>query len=380
MPRSLRLTRTLLHGARVHLAVGCDELDQLYLCILDNPQEDADAFLTVPVTTSRVRDLEQGLLDIRSAFQLPEVREWYQIRKAADERRWVLQPGTEPTDTRLPAADLMLPELTEVSPGKSEITDELVTRNKAIVHLRLSPPESRAGLRIDASHLAQGLTAFQNLVRQAYRRTLQEADTERRTVRAADWTLELFALSQGKVHLHSKSDADLFGYVAIAKALEKIDDLTEHAADPEMALEVMRQNRGHLVDACKRFLRFVAQPDSFFSYEWVSPASTQVHGRAVSSSQAEKLLQVLVAQQDLAVEQVTARGVFFRANARSGVWAFHDESGEDLDGRSASDVSLGGVVLERQRYELACLEKVEQSGDGELTTTLELTGLRELQV
>jgi hypothetical protein len=72
--------------------------------------------------------------------------------------------------------------------------------------------------------------------------------------------------------------------------------------------------------------------------------------------------------------------VFVRANVESGTWAVRDDAGRHQRGRIAagSDVSLSGVVLDTQRYELECISRIEETGDGGLTSGLELTVLRTL--
>jgi hypothetical protein len=179
--------------------------------------------------------------------------------------------------------------------------------------------------------------------------------------------------------MHSKLDADMFGEVELVQALEKVDELTADIQDPERASQTAKENSGHLVGAYKRFLHFIAETGSTVQYNWSSPNRGAQH-REISVPQASILYERLQAQRELAEERATLRGVFVRANVESGTWAVRDDAGRHQRGRIAagSDVSLSGVVLDTQRYELECISRIEETGDGGLTSGLELTVLRPL--
>jgi len=381
MARAVRFARTLVYCDGVQVAVARDELGQLYLSMLVQRTEEGDTYLSVPITVDRLRLLQSGGLDLREALEKPEVQEWFTMGVSGEEGSQVMNPVAAVADKWLPEPGLFLTEFVEEADRLAGVVEESTKKGKAIVHLRLSPPEAAERLQIGVHHLSQALATYQELVKHAYLQALQELTATTQDENADRYLLEVFAFSQGSftVHMHSKLDADMFGEVELVQALEKVDELTEDVQDTERALQTAKENSGHLVAAYKRFLHFIAETGSTVEYNWSSPSRGARH-REISVSQASILYERLQSQRELAEERVTLRGVFVRANVESGTWAVRDDAGRHRTGRIAagSDVSLSGVVLDTQRYELECIERIEETGDGGLTSGLELKVLRPL--
>ena len=192
-----------------------------------------------------------------------------------------------------------------------------------------------------------------------------------------------FGFSPGSftVHLQSREDPDLVGFVGLSRALEMIDFLTESIDEPEAELSIIRENRGHLVDAYRRLLKFMVDTNSGLGYQWSAPDRTFSSTRRISRGCAERLHDLIAEQRDLTAEEVTLWGGFTYVNVESGLWTLRDDEGIRHSGRSASgsQVTLTGVIVDTQRFEVDCIERVDETGIGEVRTTLELRGVEPLK-
>ena len=384
MRRSVRLVRTLIYYDGPQVIVASDEVGQLYLGLLVQAPDGGDAYLLTPVSADRLYQLETGVLDIRGALTIPEVKEYYTAALTGDTEvkdRLPLTPVDHPPEKWLPEPGLRVSDFVE----PNAVTQEVTARGKAVLHLRISPPESHIAAQIGVTNLATCLSLFQNLVGQAYRKVLRDVGSDTRELISdeSNWMMDVSGFSHGSftIHLQSRAEPDLLGYVGLSRALDRVDALTEGIDAPEAGLSTMRQNRGHLVAAYRRLLKFLVDSESALGYQWSAPDRTFSSTRAISRDSAERLYSLIVAQKDLTVEEVTLRGVFIHVNVESGLWTLRDDEGISHHGRSASDLqgALSGLIVDTQRYEVDCIERVEETGVGEIRTSLELKGIEPLE-
>ena len=113
MARSVRLSRTLIYYDGPQVIVAGDEAGQLYLGLLVEELNGAEAYLLTPVSADRLYQLETGVLDIRGALTSPEVKEYYTAALTGDTEvkghlplspvghppeRWLPEPGLRVSD------------------------------------------------------------------------------------------------------------------------------------------------------------------------------------------------------------------------------------------------------------------------------------------
>ncbi len=360
--------------------MASDEVRQLYLGLLVEAPGGKDAFLLTPISSERLHQLETGVFDVRSALETPEVNEYYLAAlqdNTSEGNRLPVSPAGVPPEEWLPDPDLRVSDFME----PDAVMHEVATRGKAVVHLWMTPPETHSAPQIGVTNLTTGLSLFQNLVCHAYRRVLRDVNHATRKVIAdkANWTMDVFGFSSGSftIHMQSRLDPDLLGFVGLSRALVRVDSLTERIDEPEASISIVRENRGHFVDAYRRLLKFMIESESGLGYQWSAPDRLYLSTRKISRSSAERLYSLIIEQQDLMVEEVTIIGVFIHVNVESGLWTLRDDEGIPHHGglASGSRVTLSGVVVDIQRYQLDCIERVEETGAGELRTILELRGV-----
>lgn len=369
MARPLKHTRTLVYFDGPQLVVAVDPVGTKYLCMLTEQLEEWDEFVCAPISDLRLTEFEQGELDLLRIFENPEMGELYvgSVEHSADEPWFVAEVVAEIPEHWYPQEGFFLKPREDIKSA----TIEAKERGKAVIHLALTPPETREALQIEVQHLASALQIFQNLVRHAYSRALRQLSRTTRDLLSdkSNYQMEVFGFSRGSftVNMQSKVPADdLLGSVNIEKALRFVDDAIAASNDPEdsqRAIRFLRDNTGHFLTAYRSLLKFVVENDSPLKYEWSTPGSSTDKRSAMSVDVATGLYEILTSQESLTTELVTLIGVVTAVSVDNNSWTLHSEE-DDLkySGKIApgSPVQLRGITVETERYRFECEERLQE--------------------
>ena len=277
--------------------------------------------------------------------------------------------------------------LHEVLEGTTTVVTEATERQRAVVYFSLNPPEGVEKGTINADRLAKALESFQNMVRHAYKKVIASLSQSvpGLTTNAEERAIPLKSLDLLIIHLdcyfNRRLPPDLFGFSNLSRALKKVDELTGHLESPEATLEVVKQNRGHLVSAYKNFLKFISENNTPITYSWAEPFADVTAPKRITPEVASTLYDLLVSQTNLGTEQLVLTGTFIMANIRNGAWALKTTENREYYGQllEGEKVSLSGIVLDTQRYRIVCEEHItETSSSGRQSTKLLLRELRPL--
>lgn len=370
MARPLKHTQTLVYFDGPQLIVATDPVGTKYLCMLTEQLEERDEFVCAPISDLRLTEFEQGRLDLLRIFENPEMGELYvgSFEHSADEPSFVVELVPEIPGYWYPQEGFFLKQ----RENTESATIEARERGKAVIHLALTPPETREALQIEVQHLASALQIFQNLVRHAYSRAIRQLSRATRDLLSdkSNYQMEVFGFSRGSftVNMQSKVPADdLLGSVNIEKALRFVDDAIAAANDPEdsqRALRFLRENTGHFLTAYRSLLEFVVENDSPLKYEWSTPGSSMDKRSAMSVEVATGLYEILISQKHLTTELVTLVGVVEAVDAGNRAWTLHSEEDDiKYKGKVAPDssISLDGITIRTQRYRFECEERLQES-------------------
>lgn len=343
-----------------------DAVGTQYLCLLAEIGEEDDKFVCAPVSPSRLADFERGQVDLVDLLRDPQLPALYTGVSPHGEASFVIsaEEAGEIPDEWFPDPGFFLDPF-EVD---SYSYEEALGRNKAVVHLSFNPPEARDAHKIEVGHLVDGLGIFQRFVRHAFSKSVSRLSqaTQRLVKESESAGMEVYAFSPGsfKVHLQSKSSADIVGYVDIEKALSLIDTvIAADASDIETLSSLLRENKGHFISAYKSLLEFIIQNDSPIRYEWAAPDHPRPVQREISTGSAAYLYDVLTAYAELAVESVEFVGYVTKADAKRGMWTVQSQDGEEeYNGTIAegSPASLSGITIETELYRFSCQELLEE--------------------
>jgi len=343
-----------------------DEVDTLYLCVLAELGEEADKYLCVPVSNGRLARVVGGQLDLREVFETPESGEVFEGTAHNGDLRQLetrpLPPGAIPQQW-LPDPGFFV----DVEPALDvEIVEQARTRDRAVIHYTLTPPESAEEPKIAVTHLSQAITRFQKVVEWAYRKAMPDTDAGfAEEIRLPEnYQLEVFAFSPGSftVHMQTVARADLVGFSHVARALDILDAVNHEAQEVEKAVELVARYGGHFATQYKNWLRFIIDNDIPVAYEWSMPTRHYSTRTDVRPREAKPLYQALVRRKDIGQEVKKLVGVLTKVDANSGTWRLRDDQGRERTGHweTSSDVTLAGLVIKSKTYEFICEERLEE--------------------
>jgi len=361
--RVLDHLQTVLYYDVPQVFIAGDQLGTRYVCMLVEEGNEVDKYLCVPASAHRLNSLFSGELDLRSLYESPETDELYVVNTSPDglsamsvtaldlndvSQDWFPDPGLFIGIERLP--DI-------------QVIEEALRRQRAIIHCKLSPPESRDEPKITAEHLGQAVRLFQRLVKHAYRKALKGLDDASRQLLSEprNYELEIFAFSPGSFTLHMQSavPADLLGYVQISKALEIIDSISERIDYPDEAVDIVAAFGGHFATAYKDLLRFITETETSIEYEWSIPERRASNRYRISTAQAAPLYKEMIKRVEIEVEEIRLVGRLTKVDKKLRTWRLVSED-DQKEYSGSSEVDLSGLVIQTQRYEFLCDARLEE--------------------
>lgn len=386
MSRTTNILTVLLQTDYPEIVLARDVVGTDYLCSFVSREEEGDRFVAVAISASRLGSFRAGKIDLRDVLLEPEDGErWTGIfRRIEGLPCVVLDRADDVPLTWIPEPGFLLSDfLGEVD--EDAILQDALQRQAAVVVYELQPPPSRGGVgRIDADLLADAITSFQAVVRHSYRNLRAALPLSRRAEIEADGaTLQTFAFSTGsfRVHFESKRGTDLFGASQLHAAMRKVDELVGLVNEPpEVAIEGLRQHKGHLLSSLRRLLKLVAEEQAPIVYRWADPSMTSVSGTSISTPAAEALGALLDSRKELTTEEVEFSGVFIRIELDRATWTMLDDEGVTRRGElhESAENLLAAASVEPKRYAVACDERLEETGAGKIVPKLYMRSLRAL--
>lgn len=372
MKRLLQQQELLLYYDGIQLFLGRDQLDTIYICVLEEYSNDGDLYLCIPISHARLNSFYNEDIDLRSIYSQPEIDEFFTVRFDDPSRNsFKLCPINkhEIPDEWLPESGFYFSKDSETDHKEEEIVSKSQQKNRAIIYLSLNPPEARSEPKINANNLAEALNLYQTLVKRAYYRAKRglnmREDIQELIDKENQYKLEAYATSPGSftIHLQAQVPGDLLGYTDIAKALQRIDLITESLDDPQKALIVMKENKGHLASSYLRLLEYIIQNEAPISYKWSIPEFNKPVSLSIPRNQAIRAYELLTKVEELGMETVELLGRLTKVDLRRRSWSLvTEEKKRTYNGviSKNSDVTLRGVVMETMIYRFICEERIEE--------------------
>lgn len=379
--RLLDYQETLVFYDGPQLFIAKDQLGAAHICLLVKQEEEADTYLCVPASHTRIHALVEGTIDLREVFSSPEVPELSTIVS----KRGVLigLPATPIVQEQIPPKWFPEPGFILAIPAIPDIQliKEAAARKRAVIHCSLNPPEASEESKITAEHLAQAVKLVQRVVMHAYKRAIRGVVVSTKELtQPVNYELEVFAFSPGSFTLHMQSStlADLIGNVPISRAFKIMDSITDLVDDPEKALPKVAEIGGHFASAYKDLLYFITDNNTSLQYEWTMPELPSTIKRRISTSAAKPLYDALTARVDIGREEKRLVGKLTKVDEKLKTWRL-TSSKEPGEYQGSSEVDLAGLIIETQAYEFICEERLEEErGTGREITKLYLKSFRSL--
>ena len=374
--KTIRHTMTLFYYDGPQVFEARDAIGGHYLAVMIEPENSEARYLVAGIEPERLRQFRAGLLDLRMLLTERVIEEWFiAVAPGGLNEPLALQPAPGIlADCRfLPEPGFVLHD----RPTEELALREARARNNLVLEIAADPPEAAEEHRIRVGTLVGLLGHVQLMVKHAYGAALRELSPDNR--RAIDKTdahlMDVVipaAAGSFRVVMEAAKTPDMLGQSELARALQRLDVLFEHAGNPQAALATVKSHRGHLAGAYLRLLRFLLQHKTGLRYSWAEPGFKESKNRSVAEAEVGPLVDVLSGVSNLGAESVTLVGAFEKANRGTGAWGLLT-----ADGVCSGRVKEGGPSLEGLRiggnYKFSCIEEIEEvEGTGREQRTLYL--------
>ncbi len=373
---TIRHTATLFYYDGPQVFEARDEIGGHYVAVMVEPQGGLDRYLVAGIAPERLRQFRAGLLDLRSLLTERAVADWFLALAPAGLNvppELQMADGSLADSPFLPDAGFVLHDRV----AEDLALREARARNNLVLELAVEPPEAVEEHRIRVGTLVGLLNHVQMLVKHAYGAALRDLalSTRRAIDRSNAHLLDVVIPATGgsfRVVLEAAKSPDLLGQNELARALERVDALFDKVANPELAADVLRANRGHLAGAYLRLLRFLIQHKTGLRYSWAGPTFATQRNRSISEGEAAPLVSLLSGVSNLSSESVYLEGTLEEADVTKRTWRI-----ATADGKYSGEVKQGGPSLEGLKlgdaYKFSCIEEIEaQEGAGREQRTLYL--------
>ena len=346
--------RTLIFYDDPHVFEARDAIGGHYIAVLGV----SDDYLVAGVAPERLRAFCDGEADLRSLVLESDAESRYLAPELPPNGVLAISRFDGDLEGYLPAPGLVLDDLPSAD---LEAGDDLR------LELRLDVPGHG---RIDTGLFTELIQQIQTLAKHALA-GIEPNTTWRRRDSVFDVVVPAESGSFRVVLEASSNQAHAF-HKDLGKALQQIDKLFRHSADPRRALEAARELRGDVTAGYVALLRRLSRGETGLRYSWTGGGVSEIRGEGVSSDQARVLLRTL---DDARLEptSLTFEGELWRCNSGTGYWAlkssrsplpvlrgysrrpngpdlrglrigdwyrFHCESFEGLEGRRSQNVRL----------------------------------------
>lgn len=360
--------------------VGKSAVDQNYCCMIISEEDSGPKYICTPISSQRSIELSTGRIDLRRVFEAPESAKFFHAYCEASNEDTInlyLQDMATCPEALLPKAGLIFEEYDEVASKALEL-------NATVSYVSLSVPESEKQTRIRSTTLAQFLTHYQNVVKFIAKRMAKELKHQ---IGKGGNThgLDVFGFSRGSftVQLRSSNDGDLFAdNHVLASALDCLGEFLENIENPDVAIEYLHSIKGHAASSLIRLLEFLDENKCPFKQQWATPRIGDSRISKTTVNGVRNLIEICKQRKDLTEVTVVLVGVVSTASINGNTWKLlNEEDGVQYSGdvQEGSNISMGGMVIQKKRYKFHCIERVDLNiGTGQEKTQLSVFAIEEL--
>lgn len=375
-------TTVLMYYDFPQVFVGKSAVDQNYCCMIISEEENGPKYICTAISNQRSIELSTGRIDLRRVFEAPESAKFFHAYCEASNEDAInlhLQDMVACPQALLPKAGLIFEEYDEVASKALEL-------NATVSYASLSVPESEKQSRIRSTTLAQFLTHYQNVVKLIAKRAAKEL---KRQVAKDSYahSLDVFGFSHGSftVQLRSSNDGDLFAdNHVLTSTLDRLSEFIENIENPDKAIEYLHSIRGHAASSIIRLLEFLDENKCPLKQQWATPRLGESRTSKTTVSGVRNLIEICKQRKDLTEVTVVLTGVVSSASINGNTWKLlNEEDGVQYNGdvQEGSNISMGGIVIQKKRYKFHCIERIDLNiGTGQEKTQLSVFDIEDLSV
>lgn len=360
---SIKIDKILVYYDAPEICLASDAIGTKYICILCDEKNGDLKYLSVSISNDRLYLFYKNKYELREIFKFPEMGMWYTFIAStiSTEGYFELEMIDVIDENWLPDEGFVFEPYEIIN---EELARDTIKINKPLFDFDIS--QNGKTHKVSAEALAAMLSALQKTIKYGYRKAISEFKQEKRQLLdyISNYLVDVVAFQPGSldVRLVSDSQSDLFGNSYIEYAFERLDQfLTPDIDDENDVIEVLRNQRGHLLTSYKQLLQIAYTNDIEIKYTWILPNMKTNKQKIINRIYAGKMLEIMNKRKELGIEEITITGYVMQADVDSKKWRMISEiENKEYIGESV-DVSLSGIVLETQKYEFVCEEKTEES-------------------
>ena len=357
MQKHLKILQILVYYDIPELFIATDVVDTTYVCLLLELSDNAPKYFATPISKTRLNSFIRGHIELREILIAPEINEWFSL--ILNDKEIIAEKVNLESFPQQ-----FLPEegfyLSNDINDNSQIVEEVIEKNNAVVHLAIS--DQNEDYSADADDLGDIFKLYSILLENSFKKSVIERKIkDKGIVIPINYKLRAFAASRASfnVHLYSQSQRDLFGYCMVEYGLEKITQVLGYTNDEEL-ISILRSIKGHAVSTLKKILKKIIDDRLKIKHKWFSPTQQQVHLQVLDSDRATKIYNILNASEELTEEIREFIGVFVQADVKRGTWRIKaNEDVQEFSGEANPD-DLRGITLDTVTYKLTCQEIIEE--------------------
>jgi hypothetical protein len=350
---------TLLYYDYPQVFIGVDKVGTQSVCMATSENESGVVYTCVQISESRKNALTNGEIDLRAAFEFPELDVFLEARpcKNSADLNFDFIPKDNFDSNLLPEAGLFFDVHDEVAIKAAEL-------NTTVSYFSLSVPEASKSARIKSATLSEFLSLFQNVIKYLTRHSAKEHKIKINK-ETLPFETDVFGFSMGSftVHLRSSSEYDIFGDNALlSHTLTRLNLFLESIGSPEEAINFLHDIKGHSAGSLVKLLSFLSENSCPIRHRWANPSMQISDQRIVALDKIRALVEICKQRSDLITEKVKFIGSVSMADEKNRSWKIFNEVDNAIysgDVRDTSHISLAGIVIGKGRYEFECEEVIE---------------------
>ncbi|SIN95285.1 DUF6575 domain-containing protein [Chitinophaga niabensis] len=357
MQKNLNIFQILVYYDIPELFIATDTVDTKYVCLLLELSNGYPKYIATPISQLRLANFLKGDLELKEILISPEMEEWYSIALNDDKIIATKSDLDHFPQQFLPEEGFYLNSA--ISDG-SQIVEEVIEKNNAVVHLAISDNIDDYGA--DANDLGDIIKLYSILLENSYKKSVIEHKVkDKGIIIPANYQLRAFASSRNSfnVHLYSKSQKDLFGNCMIEYGLEKISKVLEYSDDDDL-IKSLRSIKGHAVASLKKISKRIIDDKLKIKHKWFAPNQEVVHFQIFDADKATVIFNILNQSEELTEEIKEFIGVFVQADVKRGTWRIKAMDDKQEHHGEANPDDLKGITLETVTYKLICQEIIEE--------------------
>lgn len=316
---------------------------QLFLALSVEENHDESVWLYVAVSDERLRQIESGAMDLRTAFAAPEDRAAYWAYHNAEAESWRVEwkGAADLRDEVLPLAGEFLDVEHRLGTVLEPASRVAAQRQRETLRIALQVPGTPVH-EAPSSLVGHTLTRLQELIAAIAQAVRGEATLRGRIppdiLTAADLRLVgTYAGSLG-LDLASAQLADLFGGSVVADALAKLDALLDAGSDPEQLRSLLEEIRPRAASKYRSFIDALVEADASIDVDWGSVDQTRGGHHKLDARSLRAIAAVIDLVGDEFVETYNVTGPLVALNARTRYFELEDrDSGKRVSGRLDPD-------------------------------------------